>query len=215
MLTMDTGLLVWLHTERGQLKTSRSRSCLPTRHGVGTSSLRVYPSTARALGFSLHELPKCWLQTNRTCGLRTDGGNRGLQVRTSEAVRGKKAPGRCQAPETPKVWGKGRAKYCKTLQTGKERSISCFSASIRSRAITNKKTPRYCIVHEKWLSAWAAICPTNPWRIHSIWWTFEQSPKEECAPRRKYLLPNWDLRTQRSSDAIAYTKGAEITGGWH
>lgn len=145
MLTMDMGLLVWLHTERGQLKTSRSRSCLPTRHGVGTSSLRVYPSTARALGFSLHELPKCWLQTNRTCGLQADGGNGGLQVRTSEAVRGKKAPGRCQAPETAKVWGKGRAKYCKTLQTGKEHSTSLASQLLSGPGQSWPKKPHVTV----------------------------------------------------------------------
>lgn len=185
MLTMDTGLLVWLHTECGQLKMSRSSSRLPTRYGVGTCSLSVYPSTARTV--ALYTPKMFWLQTNRTRGLRADGGNGGSPGENFTGSRTKKGTRQVGVRHQKCQRCEGRAGQTTA------RLYELIKSTLASQSLSGPgqwwpKNPilPYSRCYMDTLHRQASIPPTN--EESTPFGGCFNSAKEECAQRRKSVI---------------------------
>lgn len=166
------------------------------------------PLAQKTTCFTLQELPKC--SDCKPTGPEVCEQMEGTGVSRWALRRQYEEKGTRQVLGTRNAkGGKGRAEYCKTLQTDKEHFTSSFPASIRSRAIMTKKTPHYHIEDVKWTLCTGRHPPhqpmKNPLHLVDVW-----TVQKRNVLREENLLSNWDLRKQSSSDAIAYIKGAVI-----
>lgn len=167
------GLLLWLHTECGQLKTSTSSSYLPTRHGVSTSSLGVHPLLQAPYFYTLSAVSR-WREQG------SPGENLWGSMR-------KKASG------TRKAKGKGEGKAEQsTVRLYKLIKSAPLLASARSKAIMTKS--HYHTVDVKVALHRCSHQQTkNSLFLVDIW-----TVQKRNVLREGNLLSNWDPRNQWS-----------------